>query len=275
MKSVSRVALLFLLVVFASCTVFGQSMSISGSANSPIENATYGTRVSLRFDPDSIVTGTPLSYEQVDNSARTLADGTHITEKIVTSFFYRDSSGRTRQERQLFGRFSNSPFANLKLVEIRDPVAGVQYLLDPKHHVAYRLPFDATPTEQPSAAVAQTKPVSAASNQPKPERTHEDLGTQMMEGVLVEGHRTTTVFPVGSLDNDRPITRTCEDWTSRDVGTVLFKCSDLLNGSFVYRDTNISRAEPDPALFQVPAGYQIVDGPADGRITLKFQMPQQ
>ncbi len=176
----------------------------------------------------------------------------------------------------MFGHIgNNSPFANLKLVEIRDPVAGVQYLLDPEHHVAYRLPFDAAPAEQPSATATQTRPASAASHQPKSERTHEYLGTQMMEGVLVEGHRTTTVYPVGLLNNDRPITRSCEDWTSPEVGTVLFKCSDLLNGDFVDRLTNISRTEPDPALFQVPAGYQIVDGPADGRVTLKFEMPQQ
>lgn len=285
MKFFPRCAPFFLLLLFAPCLALAQatSISISGSANSPTRTATYGTRLSLQFNPRSIVTGVPVSYEQVDDSSRQLADGTRITEKTVTSFFYRDSSGRTRRESQMFARFaSDSQSSNLKLIEIRDPVVGVQYVLDTQNHIAYRLLFGARAPEDPSpaspstASSPQTKSAAAAPNEPKPERTQESLGTQVMEGVSVEGHRTTTVYPVGSLGNDRPITRTCETWSSPDLGTpVLFKCSDLLNGDFVDRLTNISRAEPDPSLFQVPPNYQIVDGPADGHVTMKFDSPQK
>lgn len=96
-----------------------------------------------------------------------------------------------------------------------------------------------------------------------------------MEGVSVDGSRTTTVYPVGSIGNDRPVTETTEVWYSRDLrDDVLRKTSSLLDGDYTSRLTNINRVEPDPALFQPPADYQIVDGPADGHITLKFEMTQ-
>jgi hypothetical protein len=38
------------------------------------------------------------------------------------------------------------------------------------------------------------------------------------------------------------------------------KTSDLRFGDSVYKLTNISRAEPDPALFAVPSDYQVQQG---------------
>ncbi|MHB8484986.1 MAG: hypothetical protein ACYDCM_04520 [Candidatus Acidiferrales bacterium] len=189
-----------------------------------------------------------------------------------------------------FGGFPNSPagLQNLKLVQITDPVAGVQYVLDTQNRVAYRFPF--TPFQRqavqrtlPAAAnpndiaVPQNRSSSKSASAPLaepqlPQRSTESLGTQVMEGVYVEGQRTTSVFPTGSEGNDRPITQTCETWTSPDLQMpVLSKCSDPRTGNNVTRLTNIDRSEPDPALFQVPADYSIVDG--HDRITMKFQSP--
>jgi hypothetical protein len=82
-----------------------------------------------------------------------------------------------------------------------------------------------------------------------------------MEGVLVQGQRTTTVYPEGFFGNDRPITTVNETWTSPDLKImVLSKTSDPRSGESTTRLTNISRAEPDPSLFQVPPDYQIVNG---------------
>ncbi len=88
-----------------------------------------------------------------------------------------------------------------------------------------------------------------------------------MEGVLVEGDRTTVTYPVGALGNDRPITTVSEVWRSSDLKTVVLrKNSDPRSGRSTTRLTNISRAEPDPFLFQVPADYQIVDTQAGGPV---------
>jgi hypothetical protein len=40
---------------------------------------------------------------------------------------------------------------------------------------------------------------------------------------------------------------------------VLTRTSDPRRGESTTKLTNISRAEPDPSLFQPPAGYEIVD----------------
>jgi hypothetical protein len=56
----------------------------------------------------------------------------------------------------------------------------------------------------PAAAADPTRPVS----------TSENLGAQSIDGVPVEGRRTTTTYPAGSQGNDRPIVATSEIWMS-------------------------------------------------------------
>ena len=98
----------------------------------------------------------------------------------------------------------------------------------------------------------------------------EDLGSQTMEGVLVNGVRTTHTIPAGQIGNERPITIVTEIWTSPDLKTVVFsKRSDPRMGEQTFRLTNIVRAEPDPALFTVPADFKIVEGPQPIRYRTK------
>jgi hypothetical protein len=98
----------------------------------------------------------------------------------------------------------------------------------------------------------------------------EDLGSQTMEGVLVNGVRTTHTIPAGQIGNERPITIVTEIWTSPDLKTVVFsKRSDPRMGEQTFRLTNIARAEPDPSLFTVPADFKIVEGPQPIRYRTK------
>ena len=90
----------------------------------------------------------------------------------------------------------------------------------------------------------------------------EDLGSQSMEGVLVNGVRTTHTIPAGQIGNERPIAIVSEIWTSPDLKTVVFsKRTDPRMGEQTFRLTNIVRAEPDPSLFTVPPDFKIVEGP--------------
>ena len=93
-----------------------------------------------------------------------------------------------------------------------------------------------------------------------PRTTSENLGTQLIEGVAAEGRRTTTTWAVGSVGNDREIVATNETWFSKQLGVaVLTKNSDPRSGDTTIKLTNISLAEPDPALFMPPADYEIKD----------------
>ena len=89
------------------------------------------------------------------------------------------------------------------------------------------------------------------------------MGTQTIEGVLVDGTRNTTTYPVGFFGNDRPVSTVTETWNSRELGmAVLRKTSDPRSGETTMKLTNISRAEPSVSLFQPPADYEIVDPPS-------------
>jgi hypothetical protein len=90
----------------------------------------------------------------------------------------------------------------------------------------------------------------------------EDLGSQTMEGIIVNGLRTTRTIPAGEIGNERPITVVTEVWTSPDLKTVVYsKRSDPRMGEQTYQLTNIVRAEPDASLFTVPGDFKIVEGP--------------
>ena len=81
-----------------------------------------------------------------------------------------------------------------------------------------------------------------------------------MEGVNAEGSRTTSTIEAGAVGNDRPIQVVSERWYSPDLQTaVMTRRNDPRTGEEIFRLTNIRRAEPGAYLFQVPAGYQMVD----------------
>jgi hypothetical protein len=86
------------------------------------------------------------------------------------------------------------------------------------------------------------------------------LEHKTIEGVAVEGRKTTTVIPAGQVGNEQPITITSEQWRSPDLNVlVMTRHSDPRTGESIYRLQNIIRAEPDRSLFMVPADYTVKD----------------
>ena len=93
--------------------------------------------------------------------------------------------------------------------------------------------------------------------------SEEKLGTQTMEGLVVEGRRYT--LPAGSSGNwDTSVTRIAESWWSPELGVyVLEKTSDPAKGELVHTLIHITRGEPDADLFRPPADYAVVDETGD------------
>jgi hypothetical protein len=88
----------------------------------------------------------------------------------------------------------------------------------------------------------------------------ESLGSRQMEGVTATGTRITTTIPTGQIGNDRPIVITDETWDSPDLHTIVYsKHHDPRTGDIEYRLRNINRNEPAATLFQIPAGYNVID----------------
>ncbi len=225
--------------------------------------------------------GAPYSATTTTEFVQTLADGNHIMQK-TTAFAARDSQGRTRNEVTLpmIGNMSAAKAPHL--VFINDPVAEVSYDLNLDDQTARKLP------SRPAAAFEklQRGPAIGASVAGIPaikgaigrmstqagvffsgiqtadatSSQREDLGTQVMEGVSVQGYRITRSIPAGEVGNEKPIDIVEEVWTSPELKTVVYsKRTDPRSGEQTLKLTNISRAEPDPALFTVPPDFKLLD----------------
>ncbi len=222
--------------------------------------------------PVQPVVGHLYSAEQVTEHVQTLADGTRITQPSQTTRIYRDSAGRTRTEHTFTPPPGALMASALPLIQIADPVAGCRYMLGSRTRTARRTPWPSTMhrTNVPASenlpqpvVLPATTAFNGGGTRPRPDMSDESLGTQTIEGVLAEGTRMTVTHPVGFMGNDRPITTVTETWISPDLKTVLLsKVSDQRYGESVTKLTNIVVAEPDPALFQVPADYSIGEEPA-------------
>jgi hypothetical protein len=88
----------------------------------------------------------------------------------------------------------------------------------------------------------------------------ETLGKKMIEGVNAEGTRMTSTIEAGAIGNDRAIQSVTERWFSPDLQTlILSRSTDPRSGEEVFKLVNVNRSEPAGYLFQVPAGYQVVE----------------
>lgn len=87
-----------------------------------------------------------------------------------------------------------------------------------------------------------------------------ELGARDFDGVKAEGKLRSYEIPAGEIGNRAPIVVADESWYAPELQmTVYAKHSDPRSGEFVYRLENLKRAEPEAALFAVPADYQVRD----------------
>lgn len=207
------------------------------------------------------IPGAPYSAVQVRESTQLLSDGTQGDRLVQTTVLYRDSEGRTRTERP----FPHDPrivqTAPL-IVEIEDPVANCRYVLDVSNLVAHRTV--APPPQLPRAKSFRSRTVSGA-EQPNGSQS---LGSQMIEGVLAEGQLTRTIHTDGEGQES---VWTSEVWRSPELKEIVLNRLLRPGSEQTTRLTQVKLGEPDPALFQVPPGYKIVD--ETGPFTLTVTVP--
>jgi hypothetical protein len=246
----------------------------------------------------SVAKNAPFSADAVTEFTQTLGDGNRIERRYVSSIA-RDSRGRTRREEEIalvgpLGATGPAP----RLVTILDPDTGMSYTLDEGTRVAYRNAIvpgklvelagridqmkaqlvekrwqagsggrgaitvaPAPAIALPPLAVAEAGKIIAGIADPAAAVTVESLGVRSIEGVKAEGTRTTSTIPAGAIGNLMPIEVVSERWFSPELQmAVLITRRDPRAGNTEYRLTNIVRAEPADALFQVPPDYELRDG---------------
>jgi hypothetical protein len=198
----------------------------------------------MRFG-DKLVKDAPFSAEIVLENTRRLYDGSTVTAQSKGAI-YRDASGRTRREQPLesVGAFSLGSESQ-KLIFITDAGEGTQYFLDQIRKTARRIPLSGD--NRPPQSVTEPS-----------EGKTEPLGKKILEGVAVEGTRTTIEISAGRVGNDKPLQIITERWFSAELQTVVMtRHIDPLMGEQVFRLINIRRREPARELFLVPNDYKV------------------
>jgi hypothetical protein len=218
------------------------------------------------------VTGAPYSAQETTEETQTLANGNVITRKVQVNV-YRDGSGRVRTERTVPagrpgpGRSAGAQTAaetgSRTVVTIHDPVAGVSTELDTASKTAHQnmLPNFRGGAGGNGQFQGNRGGRGANGATTDPNVVTETLPMQTINGVQATGTRVTRTIPAAQIGNAQPIQIVTETWQSPDLKVpVMVKRSDPRSGTVVTQLTNITRAEPDPSLFQVPSDYTVTKG---------------
>jgi hypothetical protein len=179
---------------------------------------------------------------------------TVVNQRLVA----RDSRGRIYEERWLLVPKGSDVKSQMNVIQVADPSQRTLYncftLVKP--HRCMMLDF----FESPTAIYKPDTGRTGALPNGKGSSTHEDLGIRTIAGVETTGTRDMTIINAGVNGNDRPYSITREFWFAQNIGiNLLSELSGPRIGKQIFTLTDVSFAEPDPALFELPDGYEVVD----------------
>jgi len=189
---------------------------------------------------------------------KTLSDGGTIT-MVNQRRIARDSKGRIYQERWFLVPKNGKEESAMNVIQIADPNSHIRYncfMLEQPHQCilkTYAPTLDSV-FKFESSSSSGTLPNEVGS------RLHDDLGKQLLEGVETVGTRDSVIYNPGVFGNDRKMTIEREFWYSPQLGiNLLSKRSDPRFGTQTFTATNLILSDPDPHLFDTPAGFVVVD----------------
>lgn len=230
------------------------------------------------------IPGEPFSGSAQTQSTTVFADGNRIV-RTNTVHYFRDGQGRTRVERPASSPASSVGFAvkqgspngatgHLVAVDtthtsIDDPVSGERINLIAPMKMATVIKYTPGKSPQPLQMISDLRDdmatfgllglgmgIGADGRTTESSAETTSLGEKVVNGVLATGTRIVRVIPVGALGNEKPITSTLEQWKSAELGIpVQITETSSIGGQLTYNLQDLVRAEPDPSLFTVPAGY--------------------
>jgi hypothetical protein len=221
----------------------------------PAQPVDGGTREVLESIAIPSLANAPFTATLATEWARPLADGGSYTlankRRIV-----RDSAGRIYEERWLLVPKGSDVQSSMNFIQIADPNNHTLYTCNTARKIC-----DLTPYRPPQTAAFEGEGTAARSFQGKDaSQTVEDLGLKNLLGVDTVGTRQTTTIRSGVMGNDRPFQIVLEFWHSPRLGFNLESIrSDPRMGTQRFTITELETTDPDPQLFAVPEGYQVID----------------
>ncbi len=249
--------------------------------------------------PGAVVAGKPYSADSITESTQMLADGNRITARNEARLMRDSKGRTRREQTLRGFGPASAAREPVTMITINDPVAEVSYFLDTAAHTAQpsrplRITTGVAGTftaavPPPDGGPARTTafmpnpgagapagvfdfalqpggggpplvalPPLGASPAPFASAT-EDLGQQVLEGVLARGTRRTQTIPAGTFGNERPIQIVAEQWYALDLEAVVSSRNyDPRVGETTYRLVHVARGEQAPDLFTVPQGYALL-----------------
>ncbi len=237
-------ALLAVSLLFA-CSLVAQE------SEGPSRGPDGGTRTHVGGIEILPVTGKPFSGRDSIDWTRTLEDGTVQTTHLDANLA-RDSQGRIYREHRSFVPANGGERSRLNEIILSDPITHTRTTCVVSSHRC-------TVGRYYAPASFTLRPVGPFDSA-KRYLTRESLGSDSINGLNVVGTRETISINPGVLGNNQALVTTREFWYSPDLQVNLSVTrQDPREGTQVINVVDLSRSEPDPSLFHVPAGY-VVEG---------------
>jgi hypothetical protein len=248
---------------FVSPAVRGQQSVYMPTQMIPIA---FPARPMALFPTVQPIKAAPFSGSYAAESKQVLTDGTTIAT-TQNGRVARDGEGRTYYQTTTT-RGPSSGSRSFTFINIQDPVSGTQIMLLPETHTARKYERTQPMTADSGAVKANSITAGATTGRLRaplakstsPGVQKEDLGVESIEGIPVRHYRETQTVPVGDVGNDRGLTIVSEFWYSKErrlnlksTRTDPRSCEETITLS------DISRAEPPLAMFEVPADYTVVE----------------
>jgi hypothetical protein len=189
--------------------------------------------------------GSPLWFEQIEETSTKTPDGT-LEVKVLKNRIYRDSAGRVLSQGEIPADNNSTGTSYLDLM---DPVNRIRVVLLPVERAGYRLPLPKS--EDVHFVFHSENPLVSTQGWTT---TTENLGLRIIDGIKFEGTR----FRQASNDGSN-VMNTTEQWYSQDLKLLQSIVTSCRGRTRTTRISKVHREEPDPALFIVPADYNIID----------------
>ena len=221
------------------------------------------------------VSNAPFTAQFTETSNLTDHQGSQ-GQRSSTSTVYRDSQGRVREELTLPTPPPRPPAATdsggapaapaaprgpRTIVTILDPVAHTVTHLNADRQTAYvqNVPEDFFMHMQQRT---ERRESGRSPQHRRDNATTTDLGNKVMAGLSARGEQTTLTLP--APDGGSVHTMTRQNWFSPDMKIEVSSSETSDRGTHSNTLTSLNKAEPNPALFQVPAGYTTTNVPDHG-----------
>jgi hypothetical protein len=207
--------------------------------------------------PDIFVTPIPNApFSAVVNGERSMVRRNGSVELLKTiREISRDSRGRIHNEARELLKASSNKTPQLLRIHLYDPQTRISTQIIPSKKIFWNITVNHPPATVPPNLVYSSPPGSSA---PQNEFTKEDdLGVRDIDGVSAHGVRETQTVPAEYSGTGKEIQITDEYWYSEDLRiNLIVKHSDPRMGTLTLTVGQMTRAEPDPALFAIPDGYK-------------------